>query len=174
MWADLLSCIQFESGYLAHFWLLFDSDSSLGNPFLKNVFPTFSRLFIYEMHVRHAVSIAVGVIFLYVRRCRSQDMSSFSHIPKRKTGPSPLVPYIYGLWTETYVFNVMSTASATPNYSGRRGTTCAPIEMQRKICTTRGYSFYMRSVIGPDLPCDMTTSILPLFIHRSECVLFLS
>ena len=54
------------------------------------------------MYVRHAVSMAVDVIFHYmhrVDRSRSHDMSSFSHIPERMTGPSLLSSYTCGSWT---------------------------------------------------------------------------
>ena len=58
----------------------------------------FSDILFCEMYVRHAVSMAIDVIFHYVNRCRAHDMSSFSHIPKRKTGPSLLRTYVdFGL-----------------------------------------------------------------------------
>ena len=75
--------------------------------------------------------MAVEVLFHYVHRCRFHDMSSFSHVSKRTTGPSLLTPYIYERWTENHVFNVMNTASATPTYPGCFGTTCARITMQK-------------------------------------------
>ena len=52
-----------------------------------------------------AFIMAVGVIFQYVGRCRSHDMSPLSHIPQRKTGRSLLTPYMgvglrimYSMW----------------------------------------------------------------------------
>ena len=56
------------------------------------------------MYVRHAVSMAVEVIFYYVQTCRSYDMSSFFHVPKQETGPSLLTPYVdVGLRTLYYI-----------------------------------------------------------------------
>ena len=66
------------------------SESSFFSFFFVLLFATF---LIHEMYVRHAVIMAVDVIFHCVHSCRSH-MPSFSHIPKRKTGPSLLTPYM--------------------------------------------------------------------------------
>ena len=74
--------------------LLLDYDSSFGNLFFYFKKKRFSDFIFNEMYVRHAVSMAVEVIFYYVQTCRSYDMSSFFHVPKQETGPSLLTPYV--------------------------------------------------------------------------------
>ena len=44
--------------------------------------------------IRIVLRVAVDVMFPYVRRCGSHDMSSFSHIPKLTAGLCLLTPYI--------------------------------------------------------------------------------
>ena len=53
---------------------------------------------------------------------------------------------LYGHSSENHVFGVMMTTSATPNYPGCCGTTCARIAMQkcvRHAAWMNGYSFHV-------------------------------
>ena len=92
----------------------------------------FPGFLIYESYVRHEVSMDVEVLLHYVHRCRSQDLSSSSHIPKRKISPSISTSY-NGCWTENHVFNVMNTALATPNCPGCCCKRRARISMQKYV-----------------------------------------
>ena len=123
------------------------------------------------MYVRHAVSMAVDAIFHYLHRCRSHDMSSLSHIPKRKTGSS-LTVYIYGPCTENHAVNVMNTTSATSNknYPGCCGTTCARNAMQI-MCNWLFISFcimWSHNVVCFVLPsCCTTPGSDPIDVNNS-------
>ena len=77
-------------------------------------FDPFRTLLVYQMYVGHAVSMA-EVILNHVNRCKSHDVSSFSHTwyPERKNRSFSLNT-VYGRWTEHHLFNVMDTSSPTP------------------------------------------------------------
>ena len=82
------------------FWLEFRKS------FFWHCFDFFPTCYVMKcIYVQHAVGMAVDVIVHYVHRCRSHDMSSFSYISKRKTGPSFLTPHFdvglritYSMW----------------------------------------------------------------------------
>ena len=61
------------------------------------------------MYVRHAVGMAVEIIFISVQRCSSRGMSRF-HIEKRAMSGSVLT-YVCRPWNKNNVFNVVNTAS---------------------------------------------------------------
>ena len=109
--------------------------------FFFSPFPTFFRLFCI-MKCMHDTRMAVDVIFHYMHICRSHDMSSFSHIPKRISRQ-----VLCRRWTDNHVFNVMTTASATPDFPRCCGTTCARIAMQWYV-RLAVWMIILHSVIG--------------------------
>ena len=133
-------------GYLAHFWL-HESDSSFGNTYFWHFFDVSRLLYLWNLCTTRVEHDCWRNISFNMRRCRSHDMSSFSHIPKRKIAPSLWTRYMgVGLRTIYQVFNVLNTASATHNYPGCCGTTCARIAMQgylRHAAWMIGYSFHI-------------------------------
>ena len=133
-------------GYLAHFWL-HESDSSFGNTYFWHFFDVSRLLYLWNLCTTRVEHDCWRNISFNMRRCRSHDMSSFSHIPKRKIAPSLWTRYMgVGLRTIYQVFNVLNTASATHNYPGCCGTTCARIAMQRYVrhaAWMNGYSCHV-------------------------------
>ena len=83
----------------------------------------------------------------------SRDMSSFSQIPKPKTGPSLLTPCIYGRRTQNNVSNAMSTASATVTILAAVVRYQPKLQCKSLYCTTRGMhgwlliSYYIQSYV---------------------------
>ena len=137
-WADILSAIKRGSGYLA---LLTAFRCSL--EFRKSVFRFIFVLFSDICYVWNLCTTRGEHGWSnihYVHRCRSHDMSSFFHIPKHKTGPSLLTPYLnvelrirYSMW-------------CLPVVRWCCGTTCARIAMQkcvRHAAWINGYWFHV-------------------------------
>ena len=91
-----------------------------------------------------ATRATVEVIFHDVHSCRSQDMSRFSHIPKPKTGPCILTPYMdVGL----RIMNSMWWIPHRPHPTIQCcGATCAWIAMQKYVrlaAWMNGHSFHI-------------------------------